>query len=154
LGYLRGSVGAATLAASMETLNTPSEIALWTSVVSAMVVSATYPSAENAALFADSVVLELRKRVPTVVSDGISARTQAKQNLTKRALSEHLNEQLDLARRWDVCARVIFANGDVSQGKVKLLPSGYWHMDTDEEFGTDAGFTDEERAVNVEILDA
>jgi hypothetical protein len=151
---LRGSVGAATLAASMETLNTPDEITTWISAAAAFTETRTYPSPEDCASFADSMVLELRKRIPLAVSDGVSARTQAKQNLTKRALSEHLNEQLDLARRWDVCARVTFANGDVSQGKVKLLPSGYWHMDTDEEFGTDAGFTDEERAVNVEILQA
>jgi hypothetical protein len=48
----------------METLNTPDEIALWISASSAYTGTRTYPNADSAAQFADSMVLELRKRSP------------------------------------------------------------------------------------------
>jgi hypothetical protein len=54
----------------METLNTPNEIALWSSAAAAYVATCNYPNADSAAQFADSMVLELRKRIPAAGLSG------------------------------------------------------------------------------------
>jgi hypothetical protein len=130
----------------METLNTPDEIALWTSTVAATIGCASYPDPDIVARFADRMVLELRKRIPAaglsgepdVKSEpyppGLDARLQAAQNAGKHVL-------------------VTFGNGDVSKGTVTRKGDSYWQLSTDEEFGTDHGFSPEERAVKVEILE-
>jgi hypothetical protein len=54
----------------METLNTPNEIALWSSAAAAFATTRTYPDADSAAQFADGMVLELRKRIPAAGLSG------------------------------------------------------------------------------------
>jgi hypothetical protein len=127
----------------METLNTPDEIALWISTAAGHMSTARGAYPPTAANMADAMVLELRKRIPAaglsgepdVKMDppGLDARLQAAQNAGKRV-------------------RVTFANDDVSEGTVKRLADDYWTLDTDEHFGTDAGFHDAERAVKIEFL--
>jgi hypothetical protein len=129
----------------METLNTPDEIALWISASSAYTGTRTYPNADSAAQFADSMVLELRKRIPAA---GLSGEPDVKSDPYPPGLDTRLQAAQDAGK----CVRVTFANGDVSKGMVKRLADDYWALDTDEHFGTDAGFHDAERAVSVEIL--
>jgi hypothetical protein len=141
LGCLRGSVGAATLAASMETLNTPNEIALWISASSAYTGTRTYPNADSAAQFADSMVLELRKRKIEFLSTPAD-----------------LNEQLRLAAERGQCVRVTLA-GDCgyAEGHVTWRPD--FSTDTiPAKVGTHwCGANEPEdsyRVISVEILDA
>lgn len=124
----------------METLNTPNEIALWTSAACAFATTRTYPATNEAAQFADSMVLELRKRLPT---NAISAVPE----MGKQALLVALIDAKAAGKR--VC--VHFGNGDKSEGI--LTKSGdMWVLDGHEYFGTGDGYGPEERAVSVEIL--
>lgn len=120
----------------METLNTPHEIALWTSVVAARHAYEAFPTARSSAELADAAVLELRKRLHTSkVSD-------------PTALDDTLTDAMDDGSR----VRVTFGNGEVSEGS--LSRSGdMWVLDDNEYFGLDAGLDDAERAISVEILE-
>jgi hypothetical protein len=147
LGYLRGSVGAATLATSMEILNTPDEIACWIGAANSYPCGSgvIYASADGAARYADTLVLELRKRIP-------AAELSGEPDVKSNPYPPGLDARLQAAQNTGKCVRVTFANGDVSEGTVTRKGDSYWQLSTDEEFGTDAGFAAEERAVSVEIL--
>lgn len=125
----------------METLSTPNEIALWTSVVAARHAYASYPCAQDIAALADAAVLELRKRIS---ANAVSAVPR----MSEYDLLAALLDAKNAGKR----VRVHFGNGDKSEGT--LTKSGdMWVLDGHEYFGADEGFADEERAVSVEILE-